>query len=350
MQTVRWGIVGCGDVCEVKSGPALAKAAGSELRAVMRRDRGRAEDFARRHGVAEFTDDARRLIENPRVDAVYVATPPGSHLAYALAAAEAGKPCYVEKPMARNAREAQTMIDAFAARGLPLFVAYYRRALPRFTLARRLLADGVLGDLRSLSHVYRGRAASRAEGEEPPRQGWREQVPESGGGLFLDLGSHVMDLIDYLCGPLQALQGVARRRTRGPAAGLPEDTVVASFATSSGLLGTVQHAYHTAEAVDRLEIAGDRGRLVMSVFGSEPLVLHTARGRESLAVAHPEHVQQPLVQTLVDELLGVGGPCPSTGATALRASVAMDRILADYYGGRDDEFWARPETWPGGHG
>src|SRR4051794_19319723 len=130
MKTIRWGIIGCGDVTEVKSGPALQQAAGSALVAVMRRDAERAKDYARRHGVPRWYADADALIGDPEVDAVYVATPPSSHMDYAVRVAAAGKPAYVEKPMARNFDECRRMIDACrAARGGaggPLFVAYYR--------------------------------------------------------------------------------------------------------------------------------------------------------------------------------------------------------------------------------
>ena len=132
MKTIRWGIIGCGDVTEVKSGPALQKADHSALVAVMRRNGQLAEDFARRHGVPQWYDDAAALIHDPAVDAVYIATPPSSHKEYTLMSAAAGKPVYVEKPMARNTAECQAMIAACHKANVPLFVAYYRRALARF--------------------------------------------------------------------------------------------------------------------------------------------------------------------------------------------------------------------------
>ena len=345
---IRWGTIGCGAVCEVKSGPAFYKCKDSELVIVMRRDRARAADFAQRHRVASFTDDARFVIEHPEVDAVYVATPPGSHLEYALATAACGKPCYVEKPMARNLRECQQMVEAFEAKNLPLFVAYYRRSLPRFSWIRQLIEEGRLGAVRSVSHVYQGRGRQREEpGADPPLAGWREDVAQSGGGLFVDLGSHVLDLIDFLFGPLDSVQGHARRRARQPNTAIPEDTVAASFSTGSGALGTLTYSFHTVEAIDRMEIVGDHGRLVFSVFGTEPIECHFAQGPTTMAPPHPEHVQQPLVQSIVDQLQQRGPGCPSTGRTALGASAAMDRILEGYYGSRDDEFWNRPSTWPG---
>jgi len=348
--SIRWGIIGCGDVCEVKSGPAFYKARGSELKSVMRRDAAKAADFARRHQVARSTADAQALIDDPEVDAVYVATPPGYHLEYALRVAAAGKPCYMEKPMARNAAECREMVDAFARAGQPLFVAYYRRALPRFLKVKELLASGRLGPLLAVSHVYQGRVQAGGAALPPfPASGWRESVSESGGGLFLDLGSHVLDLLDFLLGPLSRVAGCAARRSAAPAnqRELPEDTVVMSFASDSGVLGTARYQFHTSAQVDRLEFVGALGTLSLSVFGREPLELRVADQPERIDTEHPEHVHQPLVQSIVDELSGLGGHSVSTGRSAQRASEVMDRVLDDYYGGRQDAFWLRPETWPG---
>src|SRR5688572_23614993 len=110
--TIRWGILGCGDVTEIKTGPAFYKVPGSQLVAVMRRNGELAADFARRHGVPRWYDNAAALVNDPEVDAVYIATPPGAHLEGALLVAAAGKPVYMEKPMARNAAECDAMIAA----------------------------------------------------------------------------------------------------------------------------------------------------------------------------------------------------------------------------------------------
>ncbi len=347
--TLRWGIIGCGDVCEVKSGPALYKAQGSALALVMRRDGARAEDFARRHGVARFTTSATELILDPEVDVVYVATPPGQHLRYALEVARANKPCYVEKPMARNATECRAMLDAFERAGQPLFVAYYRRALPRFLKVRELLASGALGTVLTVSHVYQGRAAGRDGQAQSSGPGWRVDVPESGGGLFVDLGSHVIDLLDFLLGPLTNVSGSAAHRSSGavPPRAAAEDTVVFSFSTESGVLGTARYQFHTSGTADRLEFVGTLGTLRLSVFGQEPLELRRGEVQELIATEQPAHVHLPLVQSIVGELAGRGGSCPSTGHSALRASVVIDRVLGGYYGGREDAFWERPDSWPG---
>src|SRR3984957_7373384 len=198
MNPIRWGIIGCGDVTEVKSGPAFQKVHGSQLIAVMRRDATKAADYARRHGVPQWYDDADRLIADPRVDAVYIATPPGAHEMYAMKVAAARKPCYVEKPIARNSAEAQRMVQAFAAAKVPLFVAYYRRCLPRFVKAKEIILSGQLGSLRSIEYRYADGQMSKVDSPVP----WRLQAEQAGAGLFLDLASHALDLLDWFFGPL----------------------------------------------------------------------------------------------------------------------------------------------------
>ncbi len=332
---IRWGILGCGDVTEVKSGPAFARADGSALVAVMRRTPHLAEDYARRHGVPRWCSSARELIEDPEVDAVYVAAPPGAHLELALAAARAGKPAYVEKPMARSHAECRRMNEAFAAAGVPLFVAYYRRALPRFTRVQALLAEGRIGQPASLAYRY-ARPRRRSVGQDP----WRLDPAQSGGGLLLDVGCHALDLFDWLLGPLLGVSGGAARRAPEP--GVVEDVVAMRFHTAAGVLGTAVWDFAgVGPHEDRVELAGTEGTLRFAVFGDEPIELVTAAGgEERFVLANPVHVEEPLIQTVVDALRGLGS-CPSTGETAARTSRVMDDVLGEFYGGREDAFWER---------
>lgn len=339
MPVVRWGIIGCGDVAEVKSGPGFQQADGSKLVAVMRRNAARAKDFAARHGVPKWYDDADALIADPDVNAVYVATPPGSHCEYALKVAACGKPAYIEKPMARNREECDEMIAAFRTRGLKLFVAYYRRALPRFIKAKELIDSGALGTLTQVRYVY----------EEPLRhqQGaplpWRYAAEAAGGGLFFDLGSHVLDILDFLLGPLIDVAGIAGNRA---AAYEVEDNVVMHFRTEAGVPGTASWNFAGFGHHDRIEIVGTKGRIILSVFGNDPLEIDRASNREMFDLPNPPHIQQPLIQTIVNELLGRGS-CPSTGESAARTAKVMDVVTQNYYGSRDTGFWNRPEQWPG---
>ena len=333
---VRWGIIGCGDVTEVKSGPGFQKATGSKLVAVMRRDAAKAADYSKRHGVPRWYANADELIADPEVDAIYVATPPDSHTHYALKAATAGKPAYVEKPMARHAPECARMVTAFAAAKLPLFVAYYRRRLPRFLLVEGFLKTGRLGTLTGAS--YRFAAPFHLSADS-----WRVDVTRAGAGHFLDMGSHVIDLLDYLLGPLLGVSGRAANLVSHYAV---EDVVAANFETVGGVHGMGVWNFASAARDDTMRFTGTLGEVSFSVFGNDPVRLTTAAGVETFDPPNPPHVAQPLIQSVVDDLLGRGS-CPSTGASAARASQVMDTVLSDYYGGRTDEFWNRSETWPG---
>jgi len=338
---VRWGMIGCGKVTEVKSGPGLRKAEGSTVAAVMRRDAEKARDYAQRHGIPFWTTDADELIAHPTVDAVYIATPPGSHLEYARKVCAAGKPAYVEKPPARNAAECREMVELFEAAKLPLFVAYYRRALPRFLKAKALVESGTLGAIQAVDFRYASpsHAGLPADGTRP----WRLEAEHSGGGLFLDLGCHTLDIFDFIFGPLENVSGGALNLTRKYAV---EEAVVMAFATPGGAHGVASWNFAGAEREDLITIIGTEGRLTMTTFGNEPLQLKKPHGLETFDLPNPAHIQQPLIQTIVDQLDG-RGTCPSTGVSALRTARVMDAVLSDYYGGREDAFWTRPPTWPG---
>ena len=190
--TIVWGIIGCGNVTEKKSGPAFNKVEHSRLHAVMRRDANLAKDYAVRHGVKAWYNDADLLINDPEVNAVYVATPPDTHKKYAIQAMEAGKAVYVEKPMALNFSEAREMTAVPKATGMPLFVAYYRRKLPGFVKLKALLEEGRIGKLQSVNmQLYKPPSADELAGNP----NWRV-IPEiSGGGHFVDLASHQLDYL-----------------------------------------------------------------------------------------------------------------------------------------------------------
>ena len=311
----RWGIIGCGDVTEVKSGPGFQKADGSALVAVMRRDLAKAQDYARRHGVSRAYDRAHDLIDDPEVDAVYIATPPSSHCELALAVAAAGKPCLVEKPMAMNHGECLRMTEAFAGRRLPLWVAYYRRALPRFLIVRDLLAANAIGRVTSVRvEVTRPLATSE-------RSNWRFDPAVAGAGLLFDLGSHCVDLLDFFLGPPTDVRGFSTNVSRAYATA-DLANMAARFADGAG--ATALWNFHADEKADALEIVGTEGRLLTPIFSDSDVIV-TCQGRtEVLAIRNPPHVHQPLIQTIVDELRG-RGRCESTGESGARSAWVLDR-------------------------
>jgi 1,5-anhydro-D-fructose reductase (1,5-anhydro-D-mannitol-forming) len=323
--TIHWGIVGCGNVTEVKSGPALQQAPGSALVAVMRRDGAKARDYAQRHQVPRWYDDAAALIADPGVDAVYVATPPSTHKQYALMAIAAGKPVYVEKPMAMDAAECEAIIAAGAAAGVPVFVAYYRRALPRFACVRELLERGAIGAPRAVNVVLH--QALHPRYADPAGSHWHVQPAISGGGLFMDLGCHTLNLLDWLFGPITAAAGLAGNQAGAYPA---EDSVAMSFVFGSGLVGTGLWQFDSFRYHDSIEVIGQRGRLTFATFGDGPITLETAEGVESFRRDNPVHIQRPLIETIVAELGGRAGACPATAASGARTAWVMDQVLGDY--------------------
>ncbi|TVR69534.1 MAG: gfo/Idh/MocA family oxidoreductase [Spirochaetaceae bacterium] len=319
MDRVRWGIIGCGDVTEKKSGPAFRKARGSELVAVMRRDGERARDYARRHGVPRWYDDADRLIADPEVDALYIATPPATHAEYIRRVAAAGKPIYCEKPLGTGYAQSREAVDLCAAAGVPLHVAYYRRGMEKYRKARALLQEGAIGAVR---HVHVSLHAPPVGPDERGDLPWRVRSEHSGGGLILDVGSHGLDLLDYFFGPLADVHGLSSNQ-----GGLyeVEDMVTGTWIHESGVHGTGSWCFTAEREEDFIHVYGTGGRMSFSVLDvAGPITVQGARGEEQLLFEPPEHVQQPLIQMVTDDLLGLD-TSPSTGASALRT----DRVLEE---------------------
>jgi predicted dehydrogenase len=318
---VRWGIIGCGDVTEVKSGPAFQKAPHSELIAVMRRNGDKAADYARRHNVPKWYDSADKLINDPDVNAIYVATPPDSHAAYAIKAMETGKPVYVEKPMAMNASECRKMVDVSRQTGMPLFVAYYRRAQPYFVKIKQLIDLPAIGDIKMINLILHLPAKPE---ELEGTAGWRVDPSISGGGHFHDLASHQIDYLEYTFGPIKEAHGVSANQSGlYPAA----DALTAAFQFESGVVGTGSWCFTVPErqASDVTEIIGSKGRISFSFFSNNVVHVETETMVENFEIPKPDHVHQPLVELVVQELRGEG-KCPSTGETGMRASMWMDKI------------------------
>lgn len=320
MKHIGWGIIGCGNVTELKSGPAFNKAEHSSLVAVMRRDAAKAEDYAKRHQVPRWYSDAQQLINDPEVDAVYIATPPDSHKDYALLVAAAGKICCVEKPMALNTAECIEMTEAFAQKQLPLYVSYYRRSLPRFLKIKEWLEQELIGVPRQVQWSF-SRTPNTVD--LAGHYNWRTDPSKAGGGYFIDLASHGLDLLLYLLGEVVDVRGISLNQQKLYAA---EDAVAAVWQFQSGCLGTGFWNFAAGERNDKVVIYGSTGRIEFSVFENEAVQLFTADQQLSLDIPHPENIQFYHIQAMVQDLLhGTGHP--STGKTALNASWMMEQIL-----------------------
>lgn len=324
MDQVKWGIIGCGNVTEKKSGPAFSKAKGSELVAVMRRDAAKAEDYARRHGIARFYSDAALLINDPEVNAVYIATPPDTHASYAIKAMKAGKAVYVEKPMARTIPECEEMIRVSEETGQPLFVAYYRRVLPAYLKIKELVDNKEIGDVKYL-HVQLQLPLKPEELSNEKTPGWRVFPEISGGGHFHDLAAHQFDYLEYLLGPVKEAKGFSLNQTGNYSA---DDIVTATFLFESGISGTGSWCFTIPENLknDTTVIVGSGGKITFSFFENQDIYVEKSDGSsQHYNIPHPENIQQPLIQAIVDQLRGQV-LSPSTGKTGIRSTMIMDWI------------------------
>lgn len=305
---------------ETQSGPALRKIPGSALQAVMRRDADKARDYAQRYGVPHWYGNVADLLADPEVDAVYVASPPGAHLELGRLVAEAGKPCYVEKPMTSSSSEAQELIDIFSQAELPLFPAFYRRGLRKFRKVGELLASGTLGKLEKVQYLYNS-------DHHLTCTDWRLDPRLSGGGLFLDLGSHVLDLLDFWFGALVVKScETGNRSGRGQVADFAQAHLTAMSQPDIELDFDFAR---TDEHREQLQIVGEKGRLSFAVFNLGPL---QCEKQESISLSFPdedfssEHVQQGLLENVMDCLPGKSEPW-ATPQAALCTWKLLESIL-----------------------
>jgi Predicted dehydrogenases and related proteins len=321
-------MIGHGDVTEVKSGPGLYKAEGASLVAVAGRTPEKARDWVARHNGARVCDTPEALLADPEIDIVYIATPPSTHKLYTLMAAKAGKHVCVEKPMALDEGECRAMIAACAAAGVRLYVAFYRRSMPRFIQVKEWIESGAIGEVRTVRVVQHQPAAG--SDKEPGRLPWRVRGEIAGGGKFVDMGVHELDFFDFLFGPIEEAHGLAANF-----GGLydVEDTVNAVWRHKSGVQGSGSWCYVCGQEEDRTVITGSRGRIEFEFFSDKPLVLTNEHGVRTVSIPNPAHVHQPFFQSITDELLG-RGTCPGDAEAAARTSRVAGGLLSGYYAAR----------------
>lgn len=308
MQKINWGIIGCGDVTEIKSGPAFNKVPNSALVAVMRRDAAKAADYAERHEIANWYNDAAKLINDPKVNAIYIATPPDSHEAYALAAMNAGKPVYVEKPMALNYAAAKNMAAVAVEKKIKLSVAHYRREWPLFKKVKQLIDEKAIGKI----------LLARLEFYKPPltpaelstnHHAWRVNPAIAGGGLFHDLAPHQLDLMYYFFGTVQKVTGITTNQCGNYIA---DDLVTGNILFESGVAFTGAWCFNAAIASDHCEIVGTKGSISFSFFNGNTITVITNGNTNIFTFEALQHVQQPMIEKVVQYFLDKA-PNPCSG-------------------------------------
>lgn len=330
---IRWGFLGCGKVVRTKSGDAFRSVPNSTIEAIMRRDLEAAKASAEYFGAPHWCDSVEELLAMD-IDAVYIATPPGLHYEQALACMEAGKPVYLEKPFARNYREARALTEAFEKKGIPLYIGHYRRALPRFLKIKELLERHCIGKVLSVEFQL-NRIFSKNEAETT----WLYNPVLSGGGKFYDIAPHTIDIINFLFGDITEAEGTAVNY--GGECPL-ENLVTMTFRTEKQVKGSLKFCCVAEEKSDRMLVTGTEGTMEFSVHGKQDLIVRNLEGNvtQEIEIADPVTVEQPMVQTVVEDLLGKGH-CLSKAKDVLVTYKVIDQVLDEFYGGREDDFWNR---------
>lgn len=315
MSKINFAIIGCGDVTEKKSGPAFQKVEGSGLEAVMRRDKEKLIDYARRHEIRKYSTDYLDLLRNDAVDAVYVATPPNMHHFYTLEAAKYGKAVYVEKPMALTVADCEEMIRVCRDNHVPLFVAYYRREQEKFRKTKALVDSLEIGEIRAFNYLY-----SSGEPVLNPDRAWLLSKEVSGGGLLYDIGSHMVDTLIYLFGDVQMATGISNNQSKTFQV---DDATTGMIRFRSGVQGSLQLSFNGNENQDQLTIIGSKGTLKLSIMSNEPLTLVKDDMNLEFRFDEMEHVQMPLIKRVVETLLGKDS-LDATGIDGLRTQEILE--------------------------
>ena len=324
MKQINWGFIGCGEVTEKKSGPAFNEVEGSQVVAVMSRSENKARSYAERHHVRKWYTDASELIEDPDVNAVYIATPPSSHATFAIMAMRAGKPCYIEKPLAASYNDCIRINRISEQTGVPCFVAYYRRYLPYFQKVKEIIESGTIGNVVNVQVRFSvpPRDLDFQSGKEMP---WRLQPDIAGGGYFYDLAPHQIDLLQNLFGVITRAHGYPANRAHLYQA---EDTLSACFFFESGIPGSGSWCFvgHESAKEDCIEVIGEKGSLLFSVFTYQPIEVITSEGKNLITVPNPPYVQLPLIKSVIQHLQGIG-KCDCTSVSATAVNWVLDRVL-----------------------
>lgn len=308
MNKINWGIIGCGDVTELKSGPAFNKVKDSSLVAVMRRDAEKAADYAERHKVPKWYSDAGDLINDPEVNAVYIATPPSSHEEYAIAAMKAGKPVYVEKPMSVDYSSAKRIMQFAEENNVKISVAHYRREQPLFKKIKDLIDTKTIGEVRVANLVCYKKLLSLSDLNNE-RIAWRVNADIAGGGLFNDLAPHQLDLMIYFFGAVETATGISANQAHLYKS---DDVVAGNILFKNGTVFSGSWCFTTDDNndADRCDIIGSKGKISFPVFEHQDISLTVEGDDQIISFEKLQHVQQPLIAEVVRYFLGeASNPC-----------------------------------------
>jgi predicted dehydrogenase len=315
---IRWGVIGAGDVFEHKSGPALYQTPDSELVAIMRTDAAKADATAQRHGAKRWYTDAQSLVNDPDVNAVYIASPHYLHPEHVALAARANKTVLCEKPMGVSAAQARACVDVCNKQEVSLTVAYYRRFWDVTQAMLERLRDGAIG------RVVAARAQITDFFSGDDDRAWLTSRAKSGGDALANAGAHWVDLFRYLLGDVAEVIAFTSSKLSGFET---DDTAMVNMRMKNDALATLIVTRRTPISTNELDIFGTEGRLYASPLSDGRLILHR-QGREPELHHFPRRgvTHSELIAELIPRLQR-GEPSPVPGEQA----VAAWRVLEAAY-------------------
>ena len=297
MRTLKWCLIGAGDIVRKRVAPALRDSPKCEFMAVARAHAPQAEAFAAEFGAATSYADWRDMIVDPAVDAVYVATPVHLHAEQTIAAAEAGKHVLCEKPMGLDVAECDRMIAACRAHGVRLGIVYYRHFYPVVRRMKALLAGGEIGD-----PVYAQINAFEWFDLPPDHpRAWFLQRALAGGGPMFDFGCHRLEVLTHLFGPVRRVTGMLANVlfTRDV-----EDTAAALLQFEGGACGVVAVTHAAIEPRDTVEIFGSGGSFHVANLNKGELRIRQGSDEERVEQHSPaSNFHLPLIEDFVDAVV-----------------------------------------------
>ncbi len=296
---VKWLVIGVGDITTKRVLPAILAEPRSELAGVVTRDPSKAEPYE-----APAWTSLPDALAKSGADAVYVASPVFLHAPQTIDCLRAGKHVLCEKPMAMDYAEACSMQQAAQETGRTLGIAYYRRMYPKVNRARQLIQGGVIG-----RPVFAEATCHSWFHAEDEARGWLADPKRAGGGPLYDIGSHRIDLMNFLFG--QPVRATGQLTTLVQPIAV-EDNATVLIEYDSGVRGMLDVRWHSRVARDEFRIRGTEGEMELTPLNGSLLVYP---GAEEHLPAH-DNLHYPCVANFVSAIAG-GELLRSSGATAL---------------------------------
>lgn len=301
MQTLKWGLIGCGDIAHRCVGPALMELESCELQAISRRHASELESCVARFGAKRGYPDWKTLLKDDNIDAVYIATPVNLHSEQTIRAAESGKHVLCEKPMAINTVECEKMIDACNRSNVHLGVAYYRQFYPVVERMKTIIAKGEIG---RVMFIQIDASETPLFSTDHPRF-WIFEKGKAGGGVLMDFGCHRIEVMINLMGGITDVKGVTGRVYPEHQV---EDVATALFKFENNACGVLTVMRGGTIDRDTVYVQGTEGSIQVDTLNEGNISLVTASGSYQGTLPKAENGHLPLIESFTLAVLNNNTP------------------------------------------